>query len=116
MRALHPKHPRVSAAEGDLLAELQVAWRALRRNDPGPLFCRVETARQTAKVPPGAVLRYWRYGDGPSVPTFLWPASKMSERIIKRWMVHMLEPIIGSKRVARRVLSGPCVAEGRWSL
>jgi len=86
LRALHPKHPRVSAAEGHFLTELQEAWRSLRGDDTGPLFCRVEIARQTKKVPPGAVLRYWKYSRGPPVPTFLWPRSRMSERTIKRGM------------------------------
>lgn len=106
MRTLHPKHPRVSAAEGELLTELQCAWRSLRGDDAGPLFCRVEPARQTKKVPPGAVLRTWSLNNGQSVPSFLWLKSQMSERIIKRWMVRFLTPIIGASRTSRRVISG----------
>jgi len=103
---LHPKHPRVSAAEGRLLTELQDAWRSVRGESDGPLFCRVESARQTSKAPPGAVLRTWRYNNGPAVPTWFWLKSKMTDRIIKRWMVRFLTQIIGARRTARRVISG----------
>lgn len=111
-RNLPAKHPRISGSQGSLLHEIQQLWRAFRGPDDGPLFCRVEPASQTQRVPPGAQLRQWQHPtrDGgahaPPRPTFVWPASQMSERVWKRWLVRFLTPIIGVARARKRVLSG----------
>ena len=105
-KRLPAKHPRVSASQGDLLHTLHHTWRQVRGSDPGPLFCRTEVAKQTFKLPPGATLVQWRTTSGTAVPTFIWKRSKMSERILKRWLVRFLTPIVGQKRALRRVLSG----------
>lgn len=111
LRSLPPKHPRISAAQGELLSELQRRWRSIRMAVPepevGPLFCRTEVARQTAKVPKGAHLVRWRPEAGSDpVPVLIWPRSRLSERIIKRELVRFLSPIVGPRRAARRMLSG----------
>lgn len=107
MRGLPPSHPRLSAAEGSLLSTLLTAWRRMRGPDAtGRLFCRTERARQTSKVPKGARLVQWQLEEEEPVPTFIWPDSRMSERMIKTWMVRFLTPLIGKRRALRRVISG----------
>jgi hypothetical protein len=106
IRGVPPKHPRVSASAGDLLTELQTSWRRIRGDDAGPLFCRVEAARQTKKVPRGARLVWWMNQSKVSTPVFVWPSSSLSERIIKRWLVRFVTPIVGAERARLRVASG----------
>lgn len=102
---LPARHPRVSAAQGDLLHLTQSLWRPFRGDHEGPLFCRVELARQTERIPPGARLVGWEH-NGTTTPAFLWPRSQMSERILKKWLVEFLTPIVGAKRAQKRVPSG----------
>ena len=99
------KHPRISAASGELLHHLQQVWRKVRGDSPGPLFCRVEPATQTHRVPPGATLVQWHH-EGRDYPTFVWHHSQMSERVLKKWLVAFLTPMIGAAKASKRVLSG----------
>jgi len=103
---LPAKHPRVTGTQGRLFDATLRTWRAFRGDRKGPLFCRVEVARQTKKVPSGAALRQWPTPDGRLVPCFVWEDKMLSERILKRWLVAFLMPIIGAKRARQRVLSG----------
>jgi hypothetical protein len=106
MDNLPARHPRVTCSAGTLFDETLRQWREFRGADPGPLFCRTEVARQTAKVPPGARLLSWHAPDGTRVPTYVWHASPISDRILKRWLVAILAPIVGADRARARVLSG----------
>ena len=103
---LPSQHPRVTGTQGRLFDATLRTWMAFRGAGRGPLFCRVEVARQTKKVPAGAKLRQWTTPAGRSVPCFVWEDKKMSERILKRWLVTFLTPVIGAKRAHQRVLSG----------
>lgn len=103
---LPAKHPRVTGTCGKLMHHVVETWRRFRGDESGPLFCRTEPARQTGKVPRGALLKQWQYRDGLTVPCFVWPASKMSERTLKRWLVTFITPVAGPTRAKARVLSG----------
>lgn len=108
---LPAKHPRLTGSQGKLLHEMHQLWRPMREAlgaPEGPLFCRVEIARQTRVIPLRAVLTTWAAPDSgkPPVNVFVWPYSMMSEKILKRWLVQFLTPIIGAARASKRVLSG----------
>ena len=104
-RKLPAKHPRISASQGDLLHTLQQQWRTVRGPSPGPLFCRIEPATQTRTTPPGATLVSWPHDRG-HTPAFMWTRSSMSERVLKKWLVLFLTPLLGARRARKRVLSG----------
>lgn len=99
------KHPRITGSQGKLLHELQQLWRVVRGSDDGPLFCRIEPARQIGRTPPGAVLTHWEHR-GERTPAYMWTRSRMSEKILKQWLVRFLTPIVGPARAQKRVLSG----------
>ena len=111
---LPAKHPRLSASAA---AALNVAMHVMGGMRPagvdsGPIFRRVERARQGAVVPKGAVPFTWHppvaHGHAPKepVPAYWWPGTGLSSGVIKRHLVRFLTPIIGAARARLRVLSG----------
>ena len=102
-RSVPTAHPRYTGSAGPWLHLAQRLWREVRGEcgDTEPLFCRVEPARQTGKVPVGAVRTTFNGSD-----CFMWTATKLSEYRIKRELVAMLTPIIGASRAAKRTAAG----------
>jgi len=106
---LPARHPRLTAASGDVLATaINIISRLAppRRGDQ-PVFPRVEIARQTRVVPTGAVLHDWvPPGGGEPVPAFWWRDSPMTSSQWSRNMRTFLTPIIGPTAARARVPSG----------
>ena len=104
-------HPRLSAAGGDLL---RTAMDILRTHVPPALrtsgsllFCRVESARQSARVPKGAVAHPWTPpGGGAPVPAYWWPDTPITPTQWTNNMRTFLTPIVGHARAKMRVPSG----------
>ena len=96
-------HPRYTVAAGAMLHRAMTEWSVVRGAVEGdqPWFCRIEPARQTARVPSGA--RATKVG-GESC--WLWPNTPLSPEVIKRNLVAFLTPVIGATRAKLRVLSG----------
>ena len=106
LKSLPAKHPRITASQGKLLHEVLSIWRPFRGPSPGPLFCRTEAARQQTKTPKGSpATKAWTY-DRQTTPAYMWTQTPMSEKVLKRWLVFFLTPIIGQARARKRVLSG----------
>lgn len=97
-------HPRQTGAAGAVLHAALATWHDIRGpvDKDLPVFCRIETAR-TDKAPKGA--QPARYGPE-GTPCWVWPATQLSEKVIKREMVKFLTPIVGRSRALKRVLSG----------
>ena len=102
-RSVPTAHPRYTGSAGVWLHRAQRMWRKVRGhcNDKEPLFCRVEPARQTTKVPVGAVCTTF---DGEKC--YMWPNTKVSPYRIKKELVAMLTPIIGFPRARLRTAAG----------
>ena len=105
---LPAKHPRLTAAAGDMLAiAIDILRRTVPRGAEQPAFPRVETARQTRVVPTGAVRYDWvPPGGGESVPAFWWPATPITGDQWTRNMRVFLLPIVGRNAARLRVPSG----------
>ena len=103
LQSVPAAHPRYTGSAGRWLHRAQRMWREVRGQCVGtdPLFCRVEPARQTVKVPVGAVRTTFNGKD-----CYMWPGTKVSPYRIKRELVAMLTPIIGASRAARRTAAG----------